>query len=107
MALGLAGLYIHCMIYFPMDPFRFNPILITKIFFIAIFCNLGLVLITLDIAKIYKRLSTLLFIPSVTITPVIAGLYFIPAFFVMLIINAYFFIRLNPWKKDEMEPTFS
>lgn len=105
MAPGLASFYVHCMIYFPLDPFKLTPILITKIFFIAIICNLGLALITLNIAKTYKKTSILFFIPSVTITPVIVGLYFIPAFFVMLVANTYFFIKLNPWKKNEMGPT--
>jgi hypothetical protein len=100
----LVALYIHFSIYFPLDPFKLTPILIAKIFFIAIFSNAGLALITLNISKTYKGISTLLFIPSVTITPLIVGFYFIPAFFIMLILNMYFFIKLNPWKRNEMEP---
>lgn len=104
MALGLVCLYVHCMIYFPLDPFKLTPFLLAKIFFIAIVCNVGLAFISLDIAKTYKKLSTLFFIPAVTITPIIAGLYFIPAFFVVIIMNVYFYIRLNPWEKNEMGP---
>ena len=92
LSVALASLYIHCMIFFPLDPFNLNPILLVKIFFIAIICNLGLAFVTFDIAKSYKKIATLLFIPSLTITPVIVGLYFIPAFL----------IKLNPWRKDEM-----
>ena len=102
LSVALASLYVHCMIYFPLDPFKLSPILLVKIFFIAIISNFGLVLITLDIAKIYKKIATILFVPSLTITPVIVGLYFIPAFFIMLFANIYFFIKLNPWRKDEM-----
>lgn len=102
---GLASLYVHCMIYFPLDPFKLSPILLVKIFFIAIISNLGLALITLDIAKIYKKITTLFFVPSLTITPVIVGIYFIPAFFIMLFANIYIFIKLNPWRKDEMGST--
>lgn len=103
MAPSLVSLYIHCMIYFPLDPYKLKAMLLLKIIFVAIICNVGLLLITLDIAKKYKKISTLFFIPSVTITPVIAGLYFIPAFFLILVVDTYFFIKLNPWKKDEME----
>jgi hypothetical protein len=92
------------MIYFPLDPFKLNPILLVKKFFIAIICNLGLAFVTFDISKIYKKIATILFVPSLTITPVIVGLYFIPAFFIMLFANIYFFIKLNPWRKDEMGP---
>lgn len=102
---GLVSLYVHCMIYFPLDPFRLSPILLVKIFFIAIISNLGLALLSLDIAKTYKKIATLLFVPSLTITPVIVGLYFIPAFFIMLLANIYFFIKLNPWRKNEMGST--
>jgi hypothetical protein len=102
MAPSLVSLYIHCMIYFPLDPYKLKTMLLFKILFVAIICNVGLILITLDIAKKYKKISTLFFIPSVTITPVIAGLYFIPAFFLILVVNAYFFIKLNPWGKNEM-----
>ena len=101
----LASLYIHCMIYFPLDPFKLSPILIVKIFFIAIICNLGLAFVTFDIAKSYKKIATLLFIPSLTITPVIVGLYFIPGFLIMLFANIFFYIKLNPWRKDEMGST--
>ncbi len=104
LSVALTSLYIHCMIYFPLDPFNLNPILLVKIFFIAIICNLGLAFVTFDISKIYKKIATILFVPSLTITPVIVGLYFIPAFFIMLFANIYFFIKLNPWKKDEMGP---
>lgn len=107
MALVSMSLYIHCMIYFPLDPYRHNMMLILKIISTAVVCNAGLFLITLDIAKKYKKTLTLFFIPSITITPVIVGLYFIPAFFIVMIMNTYFFIKLNPWKKDEMEPIFT
>ena len=46
----LVALYIHFSIYFPLDPFKLTPILIAKIFFIAIFSNAGLALITLNIS---------------------------------------------------------
>ena len=104
LSVALASLYIHCMIYFPLDPFKLKPILLVKIFLIAIICNLGLAFVTFDISKIYKKIATILFVPSLTITPVIVGLYFIPAFFIMLFANIYFFIKLNPWRKDEMGP---
>ena len=105
LSVALASLYIHCMIYFPLDPFRLSPTLLVKIFFIAIICNLGLAFVTFDIAKIYKKIATLLFIPSLTITPAIVGLYFIPGFLIMLFANIFFFIKLNPWRKDEMGST--
>jgi hypothetical protein len=57
----------------------------------------------MPIAKKYKRISSFIYIPSVTITPLVAGIYFIPAFLIVIIINAYFFIKFNPWKKNEME----
>lgn len=101
MAFCLIGIYVHFMIYFPLDPFKLTITLFTKMLFISTICNLGLVLLTLKISKKYKKAATLLFIPSVTITPVITGFYFIPAFFVMLVTNSYFFIKLNPWKKME------
>lgn len=103
----LVGIYVHFMIYFPLDPFKLTLILFAKMLFIATICNLGLALLTLNISKKYKKTSTFLFIPSIIITPLIAGFYFIPAFFIMLAINLYFFIKLNPWKKDEMEPSCS
>jgi glucose-6-phosphate-specific signal transduction histidine kinase len=101
-AFVLVNLYIHCMLYFPLDPYKLTAILLLKIFIVAIVCNIGLLLITLDVAKKYKKTSTLFFIPSITITPVMVGLYFIPAFFIVLFMNTYFFIKLNPWKKDEV-----
>lgn len=103
-AFALIGIYMHFMTYFPLDPFKMTLILFAKMLFIAILCNLGLILLTLNIAKKYKKTSTFLIIPSITITPLITGFYFIPAFFVMLAVNSYFFIKLNPWKKDELEP---
>jgi len=104
-ALGLIymSLYIHLLIFFRMDPLRPTIIIILKIIFIAITCNLGFILISMPIAKKYKRISTMVYIPSVTITPLVAGIYFIPAFLIVIIMNAYFFIKFNPWIKNEME----
>ncbi len=87
MAPSLAILYVHCMIHFPLDPFKLTPILLAKIFFIAIVCNLGLAIITLNVAKTYKKISTLFFIPSITTTPVIVGLYFIPAYLIIFVVK--------------------
>jgi hypothetical protein len=97
------SLYIHLLIFFRMDPLMPTIIIILKIIFVAITCNLGLILISMPIAKKYKRISSFIYIPSVTITPLVAGIYFIPAFLIVIIINAYFFIKFNPWKKNEME----
>ncbi len=58
--------------------------------------------IALNIAKKYKKIATLCYIPSVIITPIVIGMYFIPAFLIVLILNVYIFIKFNPWKKDEM-----
>ena len=101
MGLCFGCMYIHCSLYFPLDPFKLTPIMLLKILFKTIIYNIGIVLISLEFAKTYKKISTLSYIPSVTITPVIAGLYFIPAFFIVLIVNIYFFIKFNPWKKNE------
>lgn len=100
-------IYTHFMMYFPLDPIRFTLIFSAKIFIIAIMCNIGLVLIPMDIAKKFKKTATLLFFPSFIITPLIAGIYFIPAFFVVLVLNIYLFTKFNPWKKNEIGPVFA
>ncbi|MFN8369575.1 MAG: hypothetical protein U0T83_02995 [Bacteriovoracaceae bacterium] len=101
MAIGGIVLYCHNMLYFPIDPVKVTPILILKISIVAILGNIGLIFISLNIARKYKLVTTLAFLPSVLITPIIAGLYFIPAFIIVLILNICLFIKLNPWKKDE------
>ena len=103
MGLGFSFMYIHFMIYVTFDPFKFTMITFAKIIFVATVYNIGFILISFGSAKKYKKITTLLFIPSVTITPFIAGLYFIPAFFIILIVNLYVFVKLNPWKKNEKE----
>ena len=94
-------MYFHFMIHVPFDPFKLTMILLGKMIIFTTACNIGLILLSFSFAKKYKKISTLLFIPSITVTPLIAGLYFIPAFFVILIVNLYFFVKLNPWKKNE------
>ena len=97
-------LYIHFMMYFPLDPRKITLLLMTKIAFTAIACNLGPLCITFAWAKKYKKITTLLFVPSILFTPLIAGVYFIPAFLIVMVLNVYLFIKFNPWKKYEMGP---
>jgi hypothetical protein len=98
------GIYIHFMMYFPLDPIRFTLMFFAKVFIIAIVCNFGLVFISMNIARKFKKTAALLFFPSFIITPLIAGIYFIPAFFAILVFNIYLFTKFNPWKKMKLDP---
>lgn len=96
-----SALYIHFFITAPLDPVELNLRFIVKISMISIICNIGIILLSLDMARKFKKFVTISFLPSVTLTPIIAGSYFIPASFIFIGLNLYLFIKLNLWKRYE------
>lgn len=95
------GLYLHFFINAPLDPVRLTFRFIIKILTIAIVCNAGIAILTLNIVKKFKIMSTLAYLPSIIITPLIVAFYFLPGFFISIGLNIYLFVKFNPWKKYE------
>ena len=102
----LICLYLHFLIKWPLDPFLMTFRLWMKFLLIALSCNFGVVFLFSGMAVKFKKLAILFYLPSFIVTPVVMGLYFIPGFFVIIVLNIFLLIKFNPWKRDEKKSVF-